>query len=275
MKGLFSIGELSAYQNISRQTLIYYDKIGLFRPAYVDPDTGYRYYSPRQIDYLDTILIMKKIGFSLKQIRAHMEHYTLESSLQALRAQASEIERRIAEWKLIQNRVELRCRQMEAAREVRGRENEVVLEQVPGQTLLVQPVAPPYTLEACSIATKRCFALAFSERLPLFFESGAIVPRDKLLAGRFMEAAYAFVPLEGPSPHAQSRVLPAGRCACVYHVGDYPSIGRAYRRLMAFLEAQGLEAASDAYEVCINDYLTSRDESEYITRIQVYVREKR
>ena len=275
MKGLFSIGELSAYQNISRQTLIYYDKIGLFRPAYVDPDTGYRYYSPRQIDYLDTILIMKKIGFSLKQIRAHMEHYTLESSLQALRAQASEIERQIAELKLIQNRVELRCRQMEVARDVRDRENEVVLEQVPGQTLLVQPVAPPYTLEACSIATKRCFALAFSERLPLFFESGAIVPRDKLLAGRFTEAAYAFVPLEGPPPHAQSRALPAGRCACAYHVGDYPSIGRAYRRLMAFLEAQGLEAASDAYEFCINDYLTSRDESEYITRIQVYVREKR
>ena len=31
MKNLFSIGELSKLQNISRQTLIFYDKIGLFR----------------------------------------------------------------------------------------------------------------------------------------------------------------------------------------------------------------------------------------------------
>ena len=38
MKNLFSIGELSKLQNISRQTLIFYDKIGLFRPAYTDPD---------------------------------------------------------------------------------------------------------------------------------------------------------------------------------------------------------------------------------------------
>ena len=44
MKDMFSIGELARYQNISKQTLIFYDKIGLFRPAYVDPDNKYRYY---------------------------------------------------------------------------------------------------------------------------------------------------------------------------------------------------------------------------------------
>lgn len=63
MDHLFSIGELSKYQKISKQTLIFYDKIGLFRPAYVDPNNGYRYYSASQIDYLDTILLMKKSDF--------------------------------------------------------------------------------------------------------------------------------------------------------------------------------------------------------------------
>ena len=57
MEDYFSIGELSSYQNISKQTLIFYDKIGLFRPAYVDPGNGYRYYSASQLDELDTILI--------------------------------------------------------------------------------------------------------------------------------------------------------------------------------------------------------------------------
>src|SRR5699024_1424777 len=58
-----SIGEVAKYQNISKQTLIFYDKVGLFRPAWVDPANGYRYYSASQLDYLDTILIMKQIGF--------------------------------------------------------------------------------------------------------------------------------------------------------------------------------------------------------------------
>ena len=33
MEDYFSIGELSRYQNISKQTLIFYDKLGLFQPC--------------------------------------------------------------------------------------------------------------------------------------------------------------------------------------------------------------------------------------------------
>src|SRR5699024_2824457 len=54
MENLFSIGEVSKYQNISKQTLIFYDKIGLFRPAYVDPDNGYRYRSEEHTSELQS-----------------------------------------------------------------------------------------------------------------------------------------------------------------------------------------------------------------------------
>ena len=33
MENMFSAGELANYQNISKQTLLYYDKIGLFKPS--------------------------------------------------------------------------------------------------------------------------------------------------------------------------------------------------------------------------------------------------
>lgn len=116
MDNLFSIGELSKYQNISKQTLIFYDKIGLFKPAYVDPNNGYRYYSSQQIDYLDTILIMKKSGFSLKEIREHMQSYTIDSSLSALGKQLTAIDRQIEELRLIRSRLQHRCTQMENAK---------------------------------------------------------------------------------------------------------------------------------------------------------------
>lgn len=98
---LFSIGELSKLQNISRQTLIFYDKIGLFRPAYTDPDNGYRYYSSSQLDYLDTICIMKRIGFSLNEIKAHMKSFRIENSIAALRKQLSTINHQIEELQMI------------------------------------------------------------------------------------------------------------------------------------------------------------------------------
>lgn len=96
MEDLFTIGELAGYQNISRQTLIYYDKIGLFPPAYVDPGNGYRYYTAKQVDYLDTILIMKEMGFSLWEIQAHMKSYTIDTSIAALQGQLTVLARQPA-----------------------------------------------------------------------------------------------------------------------------------------------------------------------------------
>ena len=138
MKNLFSIGEISKQQNISRQTLIFYDKIGLFCPAYVDPQNGYRYYSASQLDYLDTICIMKKIGFSLEEIKEHMKNYTIEHSITALRKQLSAINRQISELQMIKSRVEHRCQQLERVLPVLVNSETVTLGMAGRQYLLRQ-----------------------------------------------------------------------------------------------------------------------------------------
>lgn len=273
MEDLFSIGEVSRYQQISKQTLIFYDKIGLFRPAYVDPHNGYRYYSAAQLDYLDTILIMKKIGFSLAEIKEHMQGYNIDSSLALFKKQLAVIDRQIEELRLIRSRVESRCEQMEASR-ARRRDGEMVaVEEMPEQYLLVQPVDPPYTLRETSIATKKCFAEGFGDKLPVFFQCGVIVPLEKIRDGRYTEAAFAFLPTEKTDRAANIRRLPAGKCVSTCHIGDYLSIGRSYQRVLDYCGGHGLEILSDSYEFCINDYITSHDENEYITKICFYVRE--
>ena len=140
MNNLFSIGELAKYQHVSKQTLIFYDKIGLFRPAFVDPSNGYRYYSAKQIDYLDTILIMKKIGFSLEEIRTHMQDYTIDSSLIALRKQLSVLDSRIQELSLIRSRLASRCEQMEDAKSCLRKEIPAGVEKVNARRILLHPV---------------------------------------------------------------------------------------------------------------------------------------
>lgn len=273
MDNLFSIGEVSKYQNISKQTLIFYDKIGLFQPAYVDPKNGYRYYSSSQIDSLDTILIMKKIGFTLQEIKNHMQSYTIDNSLLALRKQLSVIDRQIEELRLIRNRVEHRCGQMERARAYQKKESSVTVEKVKPQYILYREVEQPYSLRETSIATKQCFSQAFQEQLPIFFQCGVIVPLKHILEERFTESTVAFLPVEKTDKAQNIREIPAGTCASIYHVGDYLSIGRSYRKLLEYCREQSLKIVSDSYEFCINDYITSHDESEYITKIMFFIEE--
>ena len=156
-------------------------------------------------------------------------------------------------------------------RESSAEESRKLLEQAKEQYILIRPVDPPYTMREISIATKGCFSAAFRQNLPVFFECGVIVPLERIRGGRCTEASHAFLPIEQTDPDENILCLPSGTYACVYHVGDYLSIGRSYRRVLEYCDNHNLEILSDSYEFCINDYITSRDENEYITKIMLRV----
>ena len=67
---------------------------------------------------------------------------------------ASIIDRQIADLQLIKSRVEHRCAQLEQSAAIHADSTAVSVEQVKRQSLLLQEVAAPYTLEEVSIATK-------------------------------------------------------------------------------------------------------------------------
>ncbi len=64
----FKIGEMAEIFDISVKTLRLYDKMKLYQPEYTDNATGYRYYATKQVNKLNTILSLKSVGFSLKEI---------------------------------------------------------------------------------------------------------------------------------------------------------------------------------------------------------------
>lgn len=271
MKDMFSIGELARYQNVSKQTLIFYDKIGLFQPAYVDPNNKYRYYTAKQIDYLDTILIMKEMGFSLSEIQEHMKNYTIDTSLITLRKQLTVLEQQIAHLQLVKNRLALRCEQMEKVKEFHEQNQEVTVKNITQKYLLYADVELPQSFREISIATKKCFSQALKDELPIFFQTGVIIPYKHISEGQYTEAAVAFLPIEKTKKAKNIRTLPKGTVASIYHYGTYESVERSYKKLLNFCKEQQFEIQSDAYEFCINDYISSGDENEYITEIFFYI----
>ncbi len=68
---LLSIGEAAKLKQVSVKSLRYYETIGILKPAYVDPSSGYRYYSPNQMIDLDVILTCIELGIPLKSLTDH------------------------------------------------------------------------------------------------------------------------------------------------------------------------------------------------------------
>lgn len=66
---LYSIGETSKITGVSIQTLRNYSNDGLITPAYVDPQSGYRYFAFHQFHIIDRIKYLRSLDLPLPQIR--------------------------------------------------------------------------------------------------------------------------------------------------------------------------------------------------------------
>lgn len=68
MKNYYKIGEVVKKLNINRETIRYYENIGLLTENKRDKN-GYRLYSEDEVEKIEFILMVKSYGFSLKEIK--------------------------------------------------------------------------------------------------------------------------------------------------------------------------------------------------------------
>lgn len=67
---MLSIGSFSLVTGLSITALRHYDEVGLLKPAYVDPDTGYRRYRPDQVDEARLYATLRRLQVPVDAMRA-------------------------------------------------------------------------------------------------------------------------------------------------------------------------------------------------------------
>lgn len=97
MGDYLSVGELASYFGLNVQTLHFYDKAGVLHPGVRDQKTGRRWYLPGQIYELANICYMRRLGYSLEEIRNSRKNLHIENSLQYLRKRSDDIQRQLQE----------------------------------------------------------------------------------------------------------------------------------------------------------------------------------
>jgi DNA-binding transcriptional MerR regulator len=103
---MFRIGEFSQIAKVTIDALRHYDDLGLLKPAKVDPFTGYRYYSAKQLMSLHRILALKEVGLSLEEIARILQDQLTNDQLRGmLKMQLLRAEQDIQTAQLRQERI--------------------------------------------------------------------------------------------------------------------------------------------------------------------------
>jgi DNA-binding transcriptional MerR regulator len=232
---MFTVGGFARVSGVSAKALRAYDAARLFKPAWVDPQSGYRYYSPAQLPEIRRILALRHVGMSLADIGSLIGggadlRQALAARRRALQAEQREVERRLAA-------LDIRV----ALGDDGSAEPDVVVRHVPVEHVATFDLAlrPDGDVEA-----------AFYELEAHVRDAGlrAHRPPGVLIGGGPGGSVEdtLFVPIRRtltPTDRIGGRRLPACRIASILHRGPYDTLGAALRMLESWARAAGYEVA--------------------------------
>lgn len=93
---MITVTQLAKKCGISRATILYYEREGLFMPA-CRSDNGYRWYGDEEIRRLEAILAYRSYGISVSSIRGLLDHNSGMSQSQILRDHFNHLEKEIGQ----------------------------------------------------------------------------------------------------------------------------------------------------------------------------------
>lgn len=269
MEPKFTVGELAKLNGLTKQMLIYYDKEDVFKPRIVDENNGYRYYVGDQLEELDTILLLREMGLSLKEIKAYMKKRNSINTLAVLKQQKAAVNQKIKQWMMIEERLKYKIDSLEAYYATLS--NNSIFINLDEEYLAIEQVGMDNGILAVDIAVKKLLKFCSDNNYKHYYQIGDIVDRENILKGNFINFKYAILPLLEPCVSERLLVKPSGLYAHAYHIGSYQSIADTYKLLLSDIAKAGYQIIGDAYEFCILDNLVTSNNNEYITEIQMPV----
>ncbi len=67
---LYKIGEVAKICDVTRKALLVYEKAGILSPVIKNEQSGFRYYTPKDIRRINALKTLQNLGLSLKEINA-------------------------------------------------------------------------------------------------------------------------------------------------------------------------------------------------------------
>lgn len=274
----YTISEMARINGISRQTLIYYDKNGIFQPDLVG-ENGYRYYSPQSIPFLREICFLKSIGISLKDINSHVYNRDYDSAIDFLTDQKNEIDKQIDELKKKRATLSNRLSVYQKAGVYKDTVYKPCIEHFPERKICFFPWG---TSEMNRTVLHLALMKAWTEleRYGFYVENGwgAMLHSRNLASGNLIAEAggYAYLPPDCEVDKDMEGIItiPEGEYACMCKYGMPYEIKYIYY-LVDWIEKNGYEIIGDIYDECFLDQtFYDKDYEVDFCQIQIPVRKK-
>ncbi|MFW5438039.1 MerR family transcriptional regulator [Paenibacillus apiarius] len=274
---MLSIGEFSKICGVSTKTLRYYDEIGLIHPDEINPESGYRYYSIRQLKKMLFINRLKSYHFSLEEIKSILEweeDQSEEKLCSALNRKRREIQQKL-------NALEHTLKQMthDILTLEKGIPMMSYLNNIEVQLVETQPMN---ILSMRRMMSSDDYAAGYGTHFSRLYEKIAIEKLTLLGTPMTIYHSPEYNPAGNDTEFAipieeavkGTRDLPGGLCAKSVVKGSYAELTSVYAKLREWVEHEGYELVKSPYEVYVTDPNQATVPEDMVTEVYFPVKKK-
>ncbi|GGA75647.1 MerR family transcriptional regulator [Ornithinibacillus halotolerans] len=263
-----SSGEFARLCKVNKQTLFYYDQIGLLSPIFKN-EKGYRFYSVHQLDLFNVIDLLKELDMSLKEIQNYMKNKSPESFLHLMYQKRADIVKKRQEIEMKEKIIEAKIKLMEEASHWDF--TQVTIEQLPKATLYLSKNIENISNEKFVEVVSDFINELYQSNLDSGYPIGVITKREHILNREFTK--HSFLYIEQPIPregHKYFQIV-KGDFLVGYHVGDEETIPQTYERLLMEMERLQLRLGNYVFEEYVYDHSVKSHEEEFVTKIMMQI----
>lgn len=264
----FTTGEFSKLTGIPKQTLQFYDKIGIFSPA-IRLDNGYRYYEAEQYEAIDIIYSLKETGMPLAEIKRYLDTRTPEICLELMDRELEHINEKIRSLERMKIVIE-----QKKVTTLKGIHTEpssrTMFREIPESHLFTWDFTG-IRMEDFMTELIRMMNWCYDNGYYSGHAMGSILSAQDLDRQSFDKVSHMFTTIDHAVDHPNYRHRPAGIYAVYNYKGSYEELPLVYDGILEDIRSEGWRIAGDSYENGLLDAFTQRDPSDYLIEIIIPV----
>ena len=268
-KTRLKIGEFSQLMQVTVKTLRHYEQKGVLLPDEVDEWTGYRYYSIDQMQKLQAIRDLQRLGFSLDEIKDLFEDNSHIPSIQQLTEKIKETEaqlnqlitrrNRLLDWR--NTRKEMKTMEKFSIQSlpeiIVASHREVLPDYATIGSMCVEIIAPEMQRLGCKCPPPGyCFTVEHDREYK---------PTDVDI-----EYCEQVEEMGEDSAIIQFKRLPAvPKALCMKHVGPYERFYESYIEAFRYIEEHGYKPVGQFRTCYVDGVWNQEDPEKWLSIIQI------
>lgn len=267
MKDYYKIGEISKIYGIGRDSLMYYEDIGILKPF--RDKNGYRMYKLSDIWRLNLIKELRSLNFPMKKIKEYLDDRNIESTKEILNKEIILIDEKIEELLSYKQNIMKRLDTInDELRNLKLYEIDLVY------------INKRKALELNANITKDEEFDFLIQKLQKDYENrftilgnnniGSSFCLDKIKQGIYNEFKSVFCFLEDEE-EIYNIIFNEGYYLTLTYKGEYKNNKHYINKMFKYIEEKGYKIISDPIEIYKIDIHETEDINEFITEIQILV----